>query len=136
MRVLALDWGDVRVGAAVSDEEGKIAFPLDKFIESRGAIDEIKKIIEELGVQKILIGNPRSLSGESSRSSNKVAEFVDKLKKEISIPIEMFDERFSSVAAGKTLDEEGLSEKKQREIKDNIAAQLILQSYLDKNSPR
>ena len=131
MRILALDWGQVRVGAAVSDESGKIAFPLEKFIESKNAIGEIKKIIDELKVEKILVGHPKSLSGSESQSSKQVSEFVANLKTEVQIPLEMFDERFSSVAAGKTLQEQGMPEKKQRKIKDNIAAQLMLQQYLD-----
>ncbi len=133
MRILALDWGEVRIGAAVSDEEGKIAFPLDKVIAAGKAIEEIKKIIDELKVGKVLIGDPKSLSGKENASTGKTSEFTEKLKLEISIPIERIDERFSSVAAGNALDEQGLSAKQQREIKDNIAAQLMLQQYLDMN---
>jgi putative Holliday junction resolvase len=131
VRVLALDWGEVRVGAAVSDESGKIAFALDKFLASKNAIAEIKKLIEELKIEKVLIGEPKSLDGSVSHSSEKVREFVEKLKKEITVETDMLDERFSSVAAGRMLSEQGLSEKKQRGMKDNIAAQLMLQQYLD-----
>ena len=131
MRILALDWGSVRVGGAISDVEGKFAFPLDKFFQSKTAADEIKKLVIEQEVEKIILGNPKALSGKESKSQEKVFEFAESLKKQIQIPIEMLDERFSSVAATSALHEQGLSEKKQRDIKDNMTAQLLLQSYLD-----
>jgi putative holliday junction resolvase len=132
MRVLALDWGEVRVGAAVSDPEGKIAFPLDKFIDAKNAAEEIKNIESELNVEKILIGLPKNLSGESGISADKVQNFVSNLKKKVKSEIELLDERFTSVEAGKKLSDAGFSEEKQRSIKDNIAAQIMLQGYLDK----
>lgn len=132
MRILALDWGEVRIGAAVSDLSGKIAFPLDKIIESKNAVDEIKQLVGTLEVEKILIGNPKKLSGGEGESSKKVAKFIENLKAQIELPIETLDERFTSVEAGKRLAEQGLKEQEQRTIKDNIAAQIILQQYLDK----
>lgn len=130
MRILALDWGTVRIGAAVSDPDGKIAFPLDKFIDSRNAIDEIKKIISELSVEKVLAGIPKGLGGQDTASTAAAQEFINVLKSQIGQPVEILDERFSSVAAGKTLSEAGMKEKDQRAIKDNLAAQQMLQQYL------
>ncbi|MBX4191434.1 MAG: Holliday junction resolvase RuvX [Candidatus Doudnabacteria bacterium] len=132
MRILALDWGEVRIGGAVSDPTGMIAFPLEKFISAKNAIEEIKKIESELGIEKIVIGLPKNLSGASGISADKVNEFVQKLKKQVTSEIELLDERFSSVEAEKKLASAGINEEKQRTIKDNIAAQIILQSYLDK----
>jgi putative Holliday junction resolvase len=132
VRYLALDWGTVRIGAAVSDPEGKIAFPLDKYIDSKNAIDEIKKIIEELQVEKILVGLPKGLNNQETESTREAVKFIENLKNQVGPPIETLDERFSSVAAGKTLTDQGISEKDQRSIKDNIAAQIMLQQYLDK----
>jgi putative Holliday junction resolvase len=131
MRVLALDWGTVRIGAAISDPEGKFAFALEKFIDSKEAIEEIKKIVTDLEVEKIILGSPKALSGQDSQSSKKVLDFQESLKLHIHIPIDLLDERFSSVAAGKALRAQGVSEKKQRAVKDNVAAQLMLQQYLD-----
>lgn len=131
MRYLALDWGTVRVGAAVSDPDGKIAFPLEKHIESKNAVEEIKKIIDELQVEKVLIGLPKGLAGQDTQSTASTQEFIEALKSKIGQPIEILDERFSSVAAGKALASQGISEKDQRGIKDNIAAQIMLQQYLD-----
>ena len=131
MRILALDWGRVRIGGAVSDETGKIAFALDRFFETKNVIDEIIRFISEKGVEKILIGNPISLAGEEGESSRQAREFLEKLKRKTPIPIEMLDERFSSVAAQKVLATQTVNQKEQRLIKDNIAAQIMLQQYLD-----
>ncbi len=131
MRILALDWGTVRIGAAVSDPDGKIAFPLEKFIDSKNAPEEIKKITNDLQAEKILVGLPKGLMGQDTASTAAAEKFIADLKLTVGLPIELLDERFSSVAAGKTLASQGLKEKDQREMKDNIAAQLMLQQYLD-----
>ncbi len=133
MRILALDWGTVRVGGAISDPEGKFAFPLDRFIESKTAIAEIKKIIEDQEVEKVLVGLPKGLKGQATASTAQAEEFIKTLQSQIDPPVEVLDERFSSVAAGKALQTQGVSAKEQRDIKDNIAAQLMLQQYLDTN---
>ncbi len=131
MRILALDWGDVRVGGAISDPEGKIAFPLEKVLDAKVAPDEIRKIVSDLEVEKIIIGFPKNLSGNENESSQKVKDFADKLKK-IGCEIEFVDERFTSVEAGNKLSDSGMNQQKQRLIKDNIAAQIMLQQYLEK----
>ncbi len=131
MRTLALDWGTVRIGAAVSDPDGKIAFPLDKFIESKNGVAEIKKIVDELEVEKILLGQPKNLSGGDTQTTDLVEKFRQDLGLEVPCPIEYIDERFSSVGAAKTLGNQGLKEKSQRGLVDNLAAQQLLQSYLD-----
>lgn len=134
MRILALDWGRVRIGAAVSDETEKIAFALDKFFEMQKGIEDLIRFVSEKGIERIIVGNPISLLGESGESSRQASEFVEKLGKKIDIPIEMLDERFSSVAAEKVLTSQGMKQKEQRLIKDNIAAQIMLQQYLDTKS--
>lgn len=134
MKILALDWGEKRIGAAICDEGGKIAFPLGHPIDSKSALLEIKKIIKINKIEKILIGKPLTLSGASGTSATKVNEFAISLTKQTGLPLKFLDERFSSVEAGKILQGAGMSEKKQRQIKDNIAAQIMLQSYLDKQN--
>ena len=131
MRILALDWGSVRIGAAVSDPAGRIAFPLSQVIARQDSLEEIEKIIRELEVEKILIGLPKGMSGQETESTVKAQGFIDKIKEKTGIMVETADERLSSVAAGKALTLQGVSEKDQRGVKDNIAAQLMLQQYLD-----
>ncbi len=131
MRILALDWGRVRIGAAISDETGKLAFALDRFFEAKTVLEELIRFVGENGIEKIIVGNPISLSGEKKESSQEASTFVEELKKKIPIPIEMLDERFTSVAASKVLSSQGMREKEQRLVKDNMAAQIMLQQYLD-----
>jgi len=131
MRVLALDWGTKRVGLAVSDEGEKIAFALDKPIDSKDAINEIKQLVQKLEIGLILIGLPKNLKGEEASSAKKLKLFADDLFKAVGIPLNFVDERFTTVEAGKRLKEQGIKQKDQRGIKDNIAAQLMLQQYLD-----
>jgi len=131
VRILALDWGSVRIGAAISDPDGRIAFPVDKFIPPASALQEIKSLVEELKVELILIGFPKTLAGQEGSSSKKVEEFMHAIKAEVDCPVDLIDERFSSVQAGSLLSESGINQKEQRALKDNIAAQIILQQYLD-----
>jgi putative Holliday junction resolvase len=133
VRILALDWGTVRIGAAISDPDGKIAFPLDKFIDSKNSIDEIKSIVEEKNVEKILLGIPKSLAGTDTESTKSARAFGELLGG-LGIPIEYLDERLSSMGASKTLSELGVRQKEQRERVDNLASQQLLQTYLDTKS--
>jgi len=131
MRILALDWGTVRIGAAISDPDGKIAFPLDKFLDAKHAEVEIKKIVDELQVEKILVGMPKNLAGEAGKSAEAAERFVQQLQALVACKFEWLDERFTSKQAGEALHEQGISEKKSKDVKDNISAQIMLQQYLD-----
>jgi len=134
MRILALDWGTVRIGGAISDPEGRMAFPLERFIDGKKAIEEIKQIVADSSVEKILIGLPVGLGGQDTESTEKARLFIEKVRSETGLPVETLDERLSSVGAGKTLSGMGVSQKNQRDIKDNIAAQMMLDQYLNKKS--
>jgi putative Holliday junction resolvase len=131
MRILALDWGTVRVGGAISDPDGKIAFPLDKFFQSKQAVNEIRELINEKSVDKVLVGLPTNLAGEETEATRQAQAFIQELGNKIPCPIETVDERLSSVGAQKSLSASGVSQKQQRDMVDNLAAQHLLQSYLD-----
>jgi putative Holliday junction resolvase len=131
MRILALDWGTVRIGAAVSDPDAKIAFALAAPFKKTGALAEIKKLCDELKVGKIIVGLPLALSGETTASARAANKFLKDVEKATGLAAETVDERFSSVFAEEKLNEAGLDAKQQREIKDNTAAQIMLQGYLD-----
>lgn len=131
MRILALDWGTIRVGAAISDEEQKIAFPLEQIIETKNVVEEIKDLVSRYGVGHILIGMPKTSEGKEGHSAVALKKFANGLAKAVGAPTSYIDERFTTVEATKLLRAQGLSEKKQRLIKDNIAAQIILQNYLN-----
>lgn len=131
MRIIGLDWGTVRVGIAMSDEDQKLAFPLQHTLESAKAIDDIQGLVEEYGVESIVMGMPISLKGTSTESTEKAKKFAQKLQERLKIDIQFVDERFSSVASTTALHEQDIKEAEQRRIKDNIAAALMLQQYLD-----
>ncbi len=125
-----MDWGTVRVGGAISDPDAQFAFALDEAWDAKNSITEIQKLITEKDVGKILIGLPKSLGGQDTASTAGAEKFIEKVRA-LGVEVETMDERFSSVAAGKTLGSQGIKEKDQRGMKDNMAAQLMLQQYLD-----
>lgn len=134
MRVLALDWGKVRIGAAISDPQGKIAFPLQNIISAHDSLTEIFKICTEQNVEKVIVGLPLGLKGQATDSTQEALAFINKLSEKLKLPVEKVDERLSSVQAGGILKDQGMPEKKQRTIKDNIAAQIFLQQYLEQQN--
>jgi putative Holliday junction resolvase len=132
MRVLCLDVGDKRIGIAVSDALGITASGL-KTIEAGSVFTELRKIIddyrEEIG--SIVVGMPRMMNGTVGIQGEKVLEFVRKLEKEIPLPVTLWDERLSTIAADNVLIEAGMKRKKRKGLRDKVAATVILQNYLD-----
>jgi len=135
MRILAIDYGQVRVGIAVSDPLGIIAQPVKTLVNDPELIENIKKIVDEFGnVAEIIVGLPKSLSGELGPSAQKVLAFVETLKSSLTIPIKTIDERLTTKQAEKELIAAGLSRKKRKTVIDQTAAVFILQNYLNVKS--
>ena len=133
MRILGLDWGESRIGVAVSDLLGITAQPVCVISEKDTAL-QIEKIIEkakELSAEKIVIGMPKNMNGSIGERGEKTKEFVSLLSEKTELPIIYWDERLSSVAAHRTLAEGQVSGKNRKGIVDKIAAVFILQGYLD-----
>lgn len=132
-KILGLDYGKRRTGIAISDGTHSIAFTRNtlSFRKEETLLKEIEKICELENVKKIVIGLPCNMRGEYTPQTEDAIAFSERLKKHTgAIEIEMFDERLSSLQAQKSLVEKKM--KKYSEI-DSIAAQIILQAYLDKN---
>ena len=132
-RVLAIDYGDVRIGLAMSDLMHIIAKPF-KTIKNHNSNDifiEIEKIIEENNIGKIIVGLPLTLKGEYSKQTEKVLSFVDKLKIHVEIEVDTYDERLSSFQAKKSLIHQGVKTGHNKEQIDQTAAAIFLQGYLD-----
>lgn len=125
MKYLGIDYGDIRIGIAVSDEERKIAFPLLQISnDGFGMIArEIKKIIKKEKIAKIVIGLPISLRGQETAQTIKTKNFAKKLKKTVSVPVEFENEMLTTKIAGENSSKKSI---------DSSAAAIILQSYLDK----
>lgn len=151
MRVLALDVGERRIGLAISDPDGRVAVPLDT-LERRGEdadLEALVRLVEREGVQAVVVGLPLSLDGSLGRQAALTQEFARRLAKVISPPLEMWDERLSSVAAERSLAAPGAAQGRERRrprgdrrrpsrrrqgAQDALAAALVLQSYLDSRS--
>jgi len=131
-KILGLDLGEKKVGVAISDVDQTIAFPR-KIIRYKKVDDlftELKKIIDEEGIDTLVIGLPISLRGEATEQTTKVKELADKIKISLKVNIEYVDERFTSTAAKDLLKDE--KKKYRQQDIDDISAQKILQTYLDK----
>jgi putative Holliday junction resolvase len=135
MRVISLDVGDRRIGVAVSDRTGFIARPLT-ILSRKGQeadIAAIKRLITEQEAAKIIVGLPLSLDGRVGPQAEKVRRFSEALGTSLFIPLELYDERFSTAAVKEHREEPGIKRKKKRAPDDAEAAAVILQSYLDEN---
>ncbi|MGA2983282.1 MAG: Holliday junction resolvase RuvX [Terriglobia bacterium] len=132
-RILAIDFGTKRMGLAVSDALGMTAQGLPTLQRTRIADDlaRLQSLVEEYSVERVLVGNPIGHSGGETAMSQLVAEFAEKLRRRLPCPVELRDERLTSVEANRTLREAGLSIGKRQRAVDRVSAVLLLQSYLD-----
>jgi putative Holliday junction resolvase len=132
-RILGIDYGERRIGLAISDPLGIIALSLPTLDTKKvkDVFEEIKTIVKEKDVEKIVLGLPRNMDGTIGEKGEKVKEFASKLKEKIGKEIDFWDERLTSVESLKTLREEKRKIKREKKIVDQISAVLILQGYLD-----
>lgn len=118
---------------AVSDELGVTAQGVETLqrTNSREDYAALQRFVEERGVTGIVIGNPINMSGTEGRQAAWVRQFAEKLKEQTGLPVTMWDERLTSVEAGRVLRQSGISIEKRARAVDRLSAVLILQSYLD-----
>ena len=132
-RALGIDHGEARIGLAISDDLGMLAHPLET-IHLKTVPDPLARIAEivtrdQIGM--IVLGLPRNMNGTYGPASEKVKEFAEKLRVKVPCEVKLWDERLTSVAAQRSLHEAGRNVKNSREVIDQVAAQLILQGWLD-----
>jgi len=133
MRILALDYGSKRIGIALSDELGITAGGLTT-INRKGRLQDIEKIsriVEEYGVEEVVIGYPLRLDGTEGIQCEKVSRYADILSSNLSIPVIKWDESLSTKEAETILIEADIKPRKRREVVDKLAAAIILQGYLN-----
>jgi len=132
-RIMALDVGGRRIGVALSDSTRTLASPLTTIrAEPRArALTQIATLIADYDVHELVIGLPLTLSGEIGPQAQLVQAFADELRDKISIPMHMFDERLTTVAAERMMQELGIKPERRKERIDEVAASIILQDYLD-----
>lgn len=131
MKILALDYGQARVGMAVGDEEIRVAVGkgILEGLSQNKLLEKLKAIVNLEKIDKILVGLPLNLSGEATAMTEEVKLFVEKLRDRVPVPVQTMDERYTSQMADNLL-REMKGDKKQ----DQVAAQILLQEYLDKTA--
>ena len=130
-RSLGLDIGDKRIGVALSDPEGILASPLT-IIDCCGEETDLKTIVDIIvqnKVGKVIAGLPRSMDGSLGKQAEKVKAFIEELRKHTDVPVTFRDERLTTVSAKRLM--QGVRKTNKKTRHDDIAAALILQSYLD-----
>ncbi|MDD6282584.1 MAG: Holliday junction resolvase RuvX [Oribacterium sp.] len=136
MRILGLDYGSRTVGVAISDPTGLIAQPLKTITRERESmlrktLSEIQEIVREYAVDRIVLGLPFNMDDTEGERARKTREFREKLSLRTEVPIIFMDERLTTVAAQEILDDSGIPRSEQKKVIDQVAAGLILQTYLD-----
>lgn len=129
-RILGLDVGGRRIGVALSDALGITAQGLET-IERENALVEIKDLIKEHDIKTIIVGMPFNMNGSKGESARLTDDFIALLRREMGIEVATVDERLTTAQGERILLEADLSRKKRKRSIDRIAAQLILQTYLD-----
>jgi len=138
MRILGLDVGDKTIGVAVSDGLGLTAQGLAT-INRRSYDKDFKQLsayIEEYEVSEVVVGLPKNMDGSLGRQAEKVMLFVEKLRERLGIDVSMYDERLSTSLVQKAMIEADVSRAKRKKVVDMLAAQVILQGYLDRTRPK
>jgi len=133
VRILALDFGSRNIGLAVSDQLGLTAqgLPTLRRSNKRNDFDHLRRVIKEYGIGEILMGLPLRMSGAEGIQSEKVQVFAEELRRKFKLTVHLFDERLTSVEANRMLRETEMSIRRRAEVVDQVAAVLILQSFLE-----
>ena len=132
-RILALDLGKRRIGLAISDPLRITAQGLPNLVRTRirDDLDALVQMVREREVGLILLGNPINMRGTEGRQSGWVREFALAMEKRTGLPVKLWDERLTSVEAGRVLRASGISIEKRAAAVDRLSAVILLQSYLD-----
>ena len=132
-RVLGVDFGRARIGVAVSDELGLLAHPVETIPAARldDAAKRIATLAREKNVERVVLGLPRHMNGEMGAAAADVNAFADKLRPLLRCPLMLWDERLTTTAANRALRDAGQKTRRTRGFVDQVAAQMILQGYLD-----
>jgi putative Holliday junction resolvase len=132
-RILAVDYGEKRIGLAVSDELGITASPLMTLARRSDdeTVRQIAQLASKLRVTQIVVGLPRRTDAQESEMERKVKAFAEKLRQAVSVPVVLFDERFTTRIAEQVLLEADLSRRKRKQVRDRLAAVILLQSFLE-----
>ena len=130
-RVLGIDYGDTRIGIALSDPMQIITKPFVTLKNNKEFLDELKRIIKEKEVETVVVGYPVGMKGQITKQTEKVEVFVNQLKLILDLEIVTVDERLSSVSAENILKQQGVKTGHNKSMIDDTSAAIILQEYID-----
>jgi putative Holliday junction resolvase len=136
MRALGLDLGSKRIGVAISDEEGRVATPIETINRARAdrAVDHraVAALVHEWDAGVVVVGLPLSLDGTEGPAARAVRDEISQLETLLAVPVETVDERFTTVTADQHLRRQGVKGKSRTAVIDRAAAAVLLQSWLDR----
>ena len=137
--MLGIDFGSSRIGVAVSDELGLLAHPVETIPAAPGekAAKRVAEIVREKNASRVIVGLPKHMKGTLGESAKEALAFAEKLRALVPCEVVMLDERLTTLAANRALRDAGQKTHKSRAFVDQVAAQMILQGYLDglQNAP-
>jgi putative Holliday junction resolvase len=131
-RTMAVDLGTARTGIAVSDELGMLAQPWKTLPGGEPALEAVVAASQEIKPVRILVGLPRNMNGTYGPAAENARTFAENLRARVTCPVDLWDERLTTVAAQRALRESGRKARDQRGVIDQVAAQILLQSWLDR----
>lgn len=134
-RILGVDLGRTRIGVAVSDELGMLAHPVETVPANADAARRIGEIVREKNAERVVVGLPRHMNGSVGTGAVEALAFVKKLQELLSCEVITWDERLTTTAANRALRDSGRKTRNSRSVVDQVAAQMILQGYLDSLQP-
>ena len=134
MRAVGIDLGEKRIGVAISDSGGSLATPYE-VVARTGSRDEdqrrIKAIVEEVEAEILVVGLPLSLDGTEGKAAQGARQEAEAIGQTVSVPIELHDERLTTVEAERILKEQGLDAAERRNVVDKVAAAILLQAWME-----
>ena len=133
-RTMAVDLGTVRTGVAVSDELGMLAQPWKTLPGGDAALEAVVSAVGELKPVRVLVGLPRNMDGSYGPAAEGARAFAEQLQSRVQCPVDLWDERLTTVSAQRALRESGRKARDQRGVVDQVAAQFLLQSWLDRSA--
>lgn len=139
MRALGLDLGERRVGVAVCDSAGTVATPIETLVRSGDPERDLRAIADQVTdwqAEIVVVGLPLSLDGTEGRAAVGARDEIDRLQRLLAVPVVSYDERLTTVIAERSLMEQQMKVPRRRGVVDQVAAAVILQSWLDAGMPR
>lgn len=132
-RFLAIDYGTARIGISVSDSTGLLARSLTviRRVSDAKAVDSIAELVREHDVDEVVVGLPLHMNGSVGERAEMCRAFAQRIRERIGKPVEMYDERLTTVAAERLLIAADVRRSKRKQVVDAVAATVLLQSYLD-----